>query len=239
MSPRLLLLCLFAALLTAGDSVGIRPRGTASDYPAHGTAGGVTIAAAIVPPGQVSKLFSTDLNKAGYIVVEVAVYPETGNEANVQSRDFLMRLGDGSETLRPTTADMVASRIQQKNAPPPPKLPGNVSVITTNTIGYESGGYDPVTGQRRPGGVYTGTGVGVGVGQPQPPPRPGSTDQDRDAMERELADKGLPQVKTVDAIAGYLYFPKPSSSRDKNGPYHITYYGEHSPIRLTVPQPKK
>ncbi len=240
MSHRFLLfLGLSTGLLLARDSGGIRPRPAASDYPAHQAAGGLTIAAAVVPADQVGKLFATDLNKAGYLVVEVAVYPDTGNEVDVQSRDFLLRAGSEPATVRAVNAETIASRIDQKNAPKPPSIPGKVNVYTTTTIGYETGGYDPVTGQRR-SGVYTGAGVGVGIGDPPvPPPPPGATGPGRDAIEQELADKGLPQAKTVDPVAGYLYFPKPTSGKGKSGPYHITYYGEHAQIRLTVPAPKK
>jgi hypothetical protein len=235
------LLCAAAALLAARDVGGIRPRGAASDYPAHQSAKGVTVAAAVIPPAQVSKLFATDLNKAGYIVVEIAVYPETGNEVEVRSRDFLMRAGSEPATLRPVGAETIAARLHQKNAPKPPPAPGDITIYPTATIGYETGGYDPVTGQRR-SGVYTATGVGVGIGQQPgapPPPPPASTDRDRSTMEQELADKGLPETRTVDPVAGYLFFPKPSSGKAKNGPYHITYYGEHEQIQLDVPPLKK
>jgi hypothetical protein len=200
----------------------------------------VTVAAAVLSQDQVSKLFAGDLNKAGYMVVEVAVFPDSGNEVEVLSRDFLMRAGSEKETLRPVSSVTIAARQQQKNTPKVPPTPGNVSVYPTSTIGWETGGYDPVTGRRR-SGVYTGGGVGVGVGgqrEPYPAP-PGSTDADRNLMEQELFSKELPQGKTVEPVAGYLYFPKPSSSKARNGPLHITYYTEHERMELEVPALKK
>ena len=224
-----LILPVLAGVLAADDHGGIAPRGSASDYPAHETGGGLTLAAAVVPPGQVSKTFAADLNKLGYIVVEVAVFPENGGEVNLRTRDFLLRAGSDPATLRPVTPETITARIQQKNAPAPPKLPGNVQVHTTSTIGYESGPYGR--------GVYTATGVGVGVGEPPPPPPPppGSAGRDPAALERELADKALPETQTTAAIGGYLYFPKP----EKNGPYTLTYAGEHATVRLTIPTLKK
>jgi hypothetical protein len=236
----LAILCLAAGVLAAGDNRGIRPRPNSSDYAAHRTAGGMTLAAAVVPPEQVPKLFATDLNKAGYVVVEVAVYPESGNEVDVQVRDFLLQIGRDSATVRAVNAAVIASRMHQKNSPKPPPIPADVNVYPTATVGYETGGYDPVTGRRR-SGVYTGAGVGVGIGQqpgPPPPPPAGSTDRDRSTMEQELTDKALPQVKTTVAVAGYLYFPKPASAK-KDGPYQLTYYGERGQIHLTVPPPGK
>jgi hypothetical protein len=231
--------CLSTGFLAAAGPGGIPPRGGASEYPAHAKSPGFTVAAAALGPEQASKLFAIDLNKQGYIVFEVAVYPEPASEVNIQARDFLLRVSSDPATLRPVSASLIAGRIQQKNAPKPPKtLPGDVQVYSTTTIGYESGGYDPATG-RRASGVYTGTGVGVAVGAPPPPPappRPGATDQDRDAIEQDLDSKALPEVKTVDPVAGYLFFPKPASKA--KGTYRLTCYGEHGQVNLEIPVPK-
>src|SRR5437868_6822730 len=61
-----LVLVLAAAGLFAGET-GIRPRGSASDYPAQVTGAGATLGAAVLSPDQVKKLFAVDLNKLGYI----------------------------------------------------------------------------------------------------------------------------------------------------------------------------
>ena len=233
-----LLAAIPVSLALAADPGGIRPRPAASDYPAHRASRGVTVAAAVIPPQQVSKLFSTDLNKAGYLVVEIAVYPDTGNEVDVRARDFLLRAGSDPSTMRPVGVETIAARLEQKNAPKPPTLPGDIGVYPTATIGYETGGYDPVTGQRR-SGVYTATGVGVAIGQQPAPPPPGSAGPNRNEMEQELYAKELPQVKTIDPVAGYLFFPRPSSRKAAHGPFHITYYGEHERIQLEVPALKK
>ena len=94
----------------------------------------------------------------------------------------------------------------------------DVSISPTAGIGYESGGIDPVTGQRRPGGVVTSTGVGVGVGAP--PPKPGSTEADRRTMELELREKGVPEGSTATPVAGYVYFTIPPR---KNRKYQFEY----------------
>ena len=192
---------LVATLLLADGGGGIRPRGSATDYPAHETAGGVTVAAAVIPPEQVRKLFATDLNGGGYIVLEVAVYPEAGRELNVASGDFMLQMGPNSETVRAASPPAIASILQKKNLPKPPR-PGDITITPGATIGYESGGYDPATG-RRTHGVYTGAGVGVGVGGAGAPqvPGPASTDRDRTTMQQELEDKALPEGKTTTAVA--------------------------------------
>jgi hypothetical protein len=230
------ILCVAVLPLSLTLGAGIRPRATAADYPAHESAGGVTVAAAVIPPDQVKKLFAANLNKMGYVVVEVAVYPDDGNEVDLRSRDFLLRSGSGS-TVRPVSVDVITSRMEQKNAPKAPPLPSNVQVYTGTTIGYESGGYDPVTG-RRGGGVYTGTSVGVGIGNYPAPPPPNPSGPDPISAGPDLASQALPETKTIQPVAGYLYFPKPEGWKEKSA-QHLTYYGEHGQVRLEIPAPKK
>jgi len=233
---RLAIFSMAAGMLLAGDTAGIRPRGNITDYPAHQAGKTATIAAAVIPPEQVAKLFATDLNRAGYIVMEVAVYPQDGNEVEVMSRDFLLRIGADPTTFRAASAQAISAGLQRKNAPKP-HGPGDVTVYPSTTIGYESG--PTYNGQRR-GGVYTSSGVGVGIGDPGPSaPRPASTNQDRSVMQQELEDKGLPQGRTTQPVAGYLFFPKPSSNRKADATYDLTYYSAMGQVSLVVPPAKK
>jgi hypothetical protein len=231
------LICLLAGLLLAGDAGGIRPRESSADYTAHQAASGATVAAAVIPPDQVKKLFATDLNAGGYIVIEVAIYPEAGKEIDVSSGDFLLRVGSNPAIVRNASASAIAAALQRKSTPPEIRRKSDVSVYSTATVGYETGtdGYG-----RRRSGVYTAAGVGVGVGDDPnaaAPPRPGSTDQDRMTMEQELADKALPEGKTTRAVAGYLYFPRPTA-RQRNAAYEITWYGIDRQVHLTIPAAK-
>ena len=232
------LLCVVAALsaiaLAADAQSGIRPRSSASDYPAQESAGVATIGAAVVPPEQVKGLFSTDLKN--YVVVEVSVYPEAGKTVDLAREDFALRIGASQDVIRPANPRAVAGTIQKQKAPPPPRA-SDITVHPTATIGYESGpSYDPATGTTRHGGVYTGAGVGVGVGpQPQGPPPPGSTDRDRETMRQELEDHSLPSVKTDRTVAGYLFFPVPDSKSFKGGAYELNYYSPQGKVRLLFP----
>ena len=230
-----ILVGLIAGMALAAGGGGIRPRGSSADYPAHETAGGMTIGAAVVPSDQVRKVFATDLNGGGYLVIEVAVYPDAGREIDVSAGDFMLRAEPDSETVRAASGSAIASALQRKNAPRPGKA-SDVSIYPTANIGYESGGYDPVTGGRRRG-VYAGGGVGVGVGEPRPP-GPAATDRDRSTMQQELEDKSLPEGKTSQAVAGYLYFPRPSG-KAKTAAYELTYYGAARQVKLRVPAPPK
>lgn len=227
------LICLVAGLALADDVSGIRPRESSADYPAHQKISSVTVAAAVIPPDQVKKLFATDLNSGGYIVIEVAIYPEAGNEIDVSSGDFLLRVGSNPSIVRNASARAIAAALQRKSTPPEIRRKSDISVYPTATIGYESG--TDSYGRRR-SGVYTAAGVGVGVGDDpnsHTPPRPASTDRDRMTMEQELADKALPDGKTTQAVAGYLYFPKPTA-RQRNAAYEISWYGNDRQVHLTI-----
>lgn len=227
------------ALAAAGD--GIRPRGSSADYAAHITTTGVSIGAAVVPADQVRKLFRTDLNHAGYVVVEIGVFPESGQELKVAQNDFMLRAGAEGNVVRAATGETIAAVISDKYAPKEPKQIGGrgVDVYPTANIGYESG-TDPYSG-RRVGGVYGGAGVGVGVGggsgpDPRDPsdPVPSARAQRSAAeMQEELENKALPEGRTTEAVAGYVYFPRPS--KKKNEPLSLTWYGpQGSPVRLTL-----
>ena len=231
------LIYLLACLLLAGDVSGIRPRESSADYTAHQKVPGATVAAAVIPPDQVKKLFATDLNAGGYIVIEVGIYPEGGAEIGVSSGDFLLRVGSNPAIVRNASARAIAAALQRPSKPPEIRRKSDINVYPTATIGYESG--TDAYGRKR-SGVYTAVGVGVGVGDDpaaSAPPRPASTDRDHATMEQELADKALPEGKTTRAVAGYLYFPKPTA-RQKNSAYEITWYGSDRQVHLTIPAAK-
>jgi hypothetical protein len=223
------------ALLVHGET-GIRPRASASDYPTHQNGDGVTLAAAIVPSEQVKKLFATDLNKLGYIVVEMAIYPDPDKNIEIAGRDFMLRVNPEGTTIRPVKASVIAGQLHKKETPTvPQELPGHVKVYPSATIGYESGTYNG----RRTSGVYTGTGVGVGVGDPRtdpPPPPPGAKHPDSLSTQVDLEERALPEGQAHEPIAGYLYFPKPELK--KKSSLDLTWYGPAGQIRLVLPTTK-
>jgi len=256
-----LLPLLTAAVLLAGDAPGIPPR-AAAEYAAHSSANGVTLAASVVPAERVKKLFSKDLDHAGYIVVEVAVIPESGTTADFGSDEFTLKVGTDPTILAAQTAKTVAGgekpKVASKTTVPPP--PGNVHVYNTETIGYESGGYG------RKGGVYTESDTGVAVGGrpggydprcdptatdprdprtgrypadcgPMPGPQGPKAPKDTSGLRQELEDKALPEGRTAVAVAGYLYFMRPST-KQKNPDYQLTWYRVAGEIRLGLPAAK-
>jgi hypothetical protein len=246
---------ILAVGLLATDHSGVRPRGAAKDYPAYASAEGFTIAASVVPAGKVKRQLSPDLVKAGYTVLEIAVYPEPGKEVDVFAGDFTMSIGSNPNAANAETPTMVARSIDVDHRMDQPRIPDRVQVHGEQTIGISTGGRDPVTGRRYPAGVYTETGVGVGVGNPRrddPPPADprypsrdprnsdpnggGSPPSTPQSLGDKLAEKALPEGRTMKAVAGYVYFPEVSPRLvNSNEPCHLNYSGPNGHIDLTVP----
>src|ERR1700722_5255925 len=91
------IVCAVAALALALPEGGIPPRGKPADYPVNGAVevrdvGKIAIGAAIVPPDQVRKMFSSETAQ-NYIVVEVAIYPEA-RQLDASYYDFGLKIGD-------------------------------------------------------------------------------------------------------------------------------------------------
>ena len=232
---RLFLPLLPAVLLLATDHPGVRPRGASKDYPAHETADGITIAAAVVPAGKVQHQLSPAVVSSGYTVLEIAVYPDGGKEVNVSSDDFSMTIGSSRDVARAETPQVVASSIDSDKRMDPPRIPAPVQVHGEETIGVTTGGRDPATGRRYPSSVYTESGVAVGVGEPRyPDPGPGRAPPQ--SVYDKLQQKALPEGRTTKPVAGYLYFPKVSPRlANSTDPYHLTYQGPTEQIHLTIP----
>jgi hypothetical protein len=222
---RWIALAFVTGLLLADN--GIRPRGSPVDYPVHGVGDGVTIGAALVPPAQVRKIFATDLNGAGYTVVEVAVFPDAGRDIDILAADFTLSSGSESSLVYPISARSIAGVLDRRSAP----RAGRDTQVDT-TIGYETG-TDPITG-RRVSGVYTGVGVANGPAGTLGPPPAGP---DSWTMQQELEERSLPEGKITKPVAGYLYFPK-LSKKSKSAGYDLTYYGANNKVRLSIPAAK-
>jgi hypothetical protein len=202
---------------------GLKPRPQPSGYPVQQSAEGAILGAALLSPGTVARTFASDLNR-GYVVVEIAVYPKPGGSFEVSAQDFLLRVAGTTVTARAVRPKAVAA-VLQKTAP----ADRDIDVYPTTGVGYETGGYDPMTGRRR-GGWVTSTGVGVGVGGR----RPASTDRDRRTMETELSEQGLPEGKADKAVAGYLYFPMRSGKKPVT--YELQYLGPTGTVTLALPR---
>lgn len=226
----LALMCVVS--LSAEAPKGTVPRATADRYSAHAEQSGVGIGVTVLTSDQVRKAFASDVNKC-CVVVEVALYPSKDSTVAVSLKDFVLRVAGTDIAARPSGAKVLAAKLQKKASP----QDRDISISPTAGVGYDSGGYDPYTGNRRPGGVYTSTGVGVGVGGSRP--QPGATDVDRNTMELELTEKGLPEGEAAAPVAGYLYFDLPRTkdrAKDKKTPARQLEYSLYgNKVVLTLP----
>ncbi|HEY6307346.1 MAG TPA: hypothetical protein VI488_12905 [Candidatus Angelobacter sp.] len=228
---RLLVTVLICATAVAWDAPkGTVPRSAPDKYSAHAEENGVGIGATRLSASQAKKVFSTDVDRC-CLVVEVALYPQKDGLTEVSLDDFALRIAGQDIATRPSGPELVAARLQK---PLQPKSDSpDVVISQTSGIGYTTGGVDPVTGQRRPGGVITtaGAGVGVGVGGSRQP-TPVAADTDRRTMELELSEKSLPQGNTSTPVSGYLYF---NLAQKKNAKYQLEYMLDGKKVVLALP----
>jgi hypothetical protein len=224
-------------------SPGIRPRADANSYPAHRERPDFSIGAVLIPPDQAKKMFKLDLNHAGYIVVEVGVFPAAGRDVDLYPADFTLSSGEKYAALRPVSSDTIAEVLMDRSEPPRARGPHDINTSTGVSVGRVS--YpDPVTGRRTSGTVMQ-TEAGVGIGGPAPgscpgydcdaiPPFPQSTPvQTANAISQDLWEKSLPDGKTVHAVAGYLYFPKPAR-KVKDAVWELHYENADGKTRLLL-----
>jgi len=214
--------------LSAETPRGTVPRATADRYPAHATQSGTAIGVTLLTPDQVHNAFASDVNRC-CLVVEIALYPAKDSTVGVSLNDFVLRVTGTDVAAKPSGAKVLAAKLQKKAVSPHDR---DITISPTTNTGYESGGYDPVTGQRRSGGVYSSAGVGVGVGGSGP--SPASSDVDRNTMELELGEKSLPEGAASAPVAGYLYFSLPKT-KDKKVTHQLEYMVNGNKVVLTLP----
>lgn len=230
---------LATSLLASAETHGLRPRAAATDYPAYAAQNGIQIAAEPLDPEQVKKSFAADLYQ-NYIVMEVAVFPGTQN-VKLRDVDFEIRLNGHPTPIRPVSPEAVASSLtRQSRASSSPRTGSrDVNIYPEANIGYETGTGNYPNGGRR-SGMIVGGGVGVGVGGPSGgrdiPPQIAS--KDRAVIETELTEKGLPSGEITGPVAGYLYFPIPST-RKKYTVSALEYIGDTATVNVTFPPVKK
>ena len=159
----------------------------------------------VLSQDQIKKVFAADVGRR-YLVVEVAIYPTPAFE--VDPFDFCLKDANG-DLMRPETPRDVAEVWNEKDPRPSTEGSRGPTVINEAGVGYENG-RDPYTGQRRSGvSTYEGTTVTNDPRAQAPPPGP-KANPDGYAIAAKIHDFALPEGRTRDAVAGYLYFPKPS-----------------------------
>jgi hypothetical protein len=227
---RTIFLCLtfsiFSGLAAAGDPAGVPLRPLPSSYPARQSARTATIAAAIVPSDQAAKMFSPEIAEQ-YIVVEVAVYPESGHTVDVKPLLFTLRIGDRfSNAEQP--GDVAPS------APSPRPVVGRSTGVTTETGVAYSRTTGPANGRSQNLETYSSVAVANGDAR-QPPPPPSNSGPDPRVGADRLWNKALPEGQTAKAVAGYLYFARYAKKR-KSDALELSY--SDTDLSAVLPFPK-
>jgi hypothetical protein len=223
------------ALFLLAGSPGIRPRASVADYPAHQAASSFTVGAAVIPPGDVKKIFAADLNAGGYIVIEAGVFPLPGKDVDLSPGDFMLLTDAGRVATRPVDAGDIAAVIGRGHRASPSSAPSGVYTTTGVAVSHGSA-VDPATG-RRISGTVVEVDAGVGGGTPPVNYPVSQAGPNLAALEQELWAKSLPDGRTAVAVAGYLYFPK--SSGKTNGAWELTMDGAAGRVKLTLQNPGK
>lgn len=217
------------ALWSAFAADGIPPRGSAEDYTAHDVSGKIAIGATYVTPAQVKKIFGEDLDKRGYVVFEVGMFPAGDTEADISPDDFKLRQGKDPGFSRAATPHMVATDAHPQKSPDYGGPTSPVHVYTSETIGVARGPYG--------GGVYTDSSVSVTNYPPPSPPPSAGRKTNNDELEQIVEEKSLPDIKTKRAVAGYVFFPK--TTNDKHAEFELIYFGMDRQVSLKLSPPAK
>ncbi len=217
--------------LTAQSPRGAVPRSDANAYDAHASQGGLQVGASLLTHKELKKVFATDVNQC-CVVVEVAFYPPKDNFVKISLDDFMLREAGKELGTRPSTADVLAARLEVRPAPRDREhTPG---LNRSSEVGYERTRIDNGNGeQQRSGGIYQRQSVGVGipvVGK-RDTPETAAADGNRRAIEAELKEKSLPETSAWEPVAGYLYFSVPKKS--KSG-YELVYMLDDKKIVLPL-----
>lgn len=231
--------CLAIALICAASSIaqtrsGVVARSAASDYAAHASQDNIQIGASLLTHKELKQAFATDVNQC-CLVVEVAFYPPKDNFVKISLDDFMLREAGMEVGPRPSSAEVLAARLEIR--PIPPDREHRVGVNSTSEIGYErdtpvNNGNNNGNTQTNRGGIYQRQSVGVGIpvgGKPQAPAA--AAESNRRAIEAELREKGLPEVSAWDPVAGYLYFSVP---KKKKGGYELVYMAGDKKVVLPL-----
>ncbi len=233
------LLLLFATILIAQNAQvpkppqhGIPPRDAATSYSAHAAQEGFQIGASLLSQKELKKIFSSADMTQCCQVIEVAFYPPKNSFVKVSLDDFVLREAGKDIGVNPTTAEVLAAKLEVR--PPAPDPEHTAGVGGESEIGY--GRYqrrDPNKGTIENGSVIherESVSVGVPIGGKQQTPEQAAAGSRR-AIEAELTQKGLPATNAWEPLAGYLYFP--ISKKPKDG-FELVYTVNEKKIVLPL-----
>jgi hypothetical protein len=209
MRPLFLALLAASALLAEGAGSGIPPRPHAADYQVQRTLSGLTLAATVLTPAETRKAFTAGLDRAGFLIFEVAAYPAAGARIDISPDQFTLPIPGGFRLA--TSSPGAVVEMMTENSLLPPRGRGRGQAQSPTTI------YGTGRGGRRGGAPAV-----VADPDAPPPPRKSQLDLDPDNVEMELARLEFPSAAAGRPVAGYLYFQRPRF-KPKNGVWELMF----------------
>jgi len=197
MAPRLLPLALIA-LAAAGQ--GTKPKYIATDYPAHGKTGSLSIGAENWGHGISSSGDSIEIGD--YIVIEVALYNERNKPFPLAAGNFTLRLNGKKPVLFPQSVGIVQSSVRN------PGFENERELIAT--AGSANG--DIVMGRRPNVERFPGDPRAQQQRLPTPvPPAPGDNSAEvrkpKVKADELVATTALVEGEAHPPVSGYLFYP--------------------------------
>jgi hypothetical protein len=197
----LLALLVICSCLSNAQKIGIAPKLKPTDYSAMKQAESLTLGATQLSAKEARKTFVSNLSQ-DYLVVEVGVFPK--GEVEISPGKFVLKEKDSASVVHVSDPQDMAKAINDKD-----QQGRDVAVYPVTSVTYSTGSAnDPYY---RDGnlnnrhGLSTDAGVVVEISSNKKDAK--TSEADRKAMLAELKEKSLPQGKTKEAVAGYLYFP--------------------------------
>jgi len=193
---KLLAVALVSALWLLGET---EPKNKAADYPAHGTAGNISVGADYlvhsIPAGNQTFL------ARDYLVVEVAVFPGKDAPVEIGGNTFTLRISGKNLVLSPDSPGFVAASLRYPDWEMHPRAEASAGVGDTGVI----------LGRPSAVGRFPGDPTPTQNRLPQPPRAPndrnGIEQQEPERAEDVIARTALPEGATARPVSGFLYFP--------------------------------
>ena len=231
---RLACLCFLATIAAAhadtGGDTGTTARSSPADYDAQQKIPGATIAASLISPANAAKVFSSATSK-NFLIVEVAVFPESGRTFDLEILDFALKTAD--DRALAVTAEEVAWYGKQRPNSSAPGIGPAGDIHVTSEAGIAVGTRtNPVTGKTEHG-VATYEGVAVDNRPRNDPPRSNTADSTY-VLEGKLRGLEVQEGQTARPISGYLYFPAPKKHKSTNIALEYSRGGDRATLALPI-----
>ena len=196
------------------------PRPAAKKYQAHAEDHGASVGATRLNSGQLRKVFSLDKPTSAdlddcCIVLEVGLYPSKDGKLEVNLADFALRVSGEEKAIKPSDSKTVVAQLPYW-VEVGESGHGGVMGDAQPQLDSPNGGvyHDPVTGMPRRTDGYPNRGADVGAAPQESTSKPGGSGP-RHELELKLAQKALPEGKTIIPVAGYIYFSVPKQKGAK------------------------